>query len=59
MTTFDSFLRRIQCAVEVYCKATDKNVDGEMRALLLKLNSSLSDRCPVEIKWAKLLRSLT
>ena len=26
-----------------------------MRALSPKLNSSLSDRCPVEIKWAKLL----
>ena len=41
-TTFDSFLRRIQWAVEVYCADEGKNVDEEMRDLLLKLNSSLS-----------------
>lgn len=45
-TTFDSFLRRCQWAVEVYCVEKGKDVDEEMRALLLKLNSSLSDPVP-------------
>ena len=55
VTALESCLRRLRWALEVYCQDTGTDCDADLRALIQKLYSSVSDRCPTEIKWVALL----
>ena len=51
VTAFNALYRRLNDCL----KTVGGNVDDNLRAAMQKLHSSMSDRCPVEIKWARLL----
>jgi len=50
-TALESFLRRLKDALDTL----GPDADADLRTVLIKLTASLSDRCPVETKWIKLL----
>ena len=50
-----SFVRRLECLWSILDHLPEGTITPELNTLLLSLKSSLSDRCKVEIKWARLL----
>ena len=54
VVSFASFMRRVTEILETM-QSQGINVDADVEKVLLKISSSLSDRCAVELKWAQLL----
>jgi len=53
VSSLDSFIRRLESLLR---SARVSNLNDELRSVLLKIQACLSDRCPVELKWNRLLQ---
>jgi hypothetical protein len=53
VTALDSFMRRLETLLSSLRPAV---LSDDMRKVLLKIQAGLSDRCPVELKWTRLLQ---
>ena len=55
VTMYNSFMRRLEWSLETVASHTGGDSKSYLREVLLNISTSLSDRCPVEIKWNALL----
>ncbi len=53
VSSLDSFMRRLESLLR---SARVSNLNDELRSALLQIQACLSDRCPAELKWNRLLQ---